>query len=438
MRQTLFLIPAAFFGPLGYLSIAWLIFSAVLLFWLVRRQGWNAETRSYLPVIGLMWLAIAFVLPALVESGGVPIRGYGVMVLLGVISGVALAAYLARRMGLDPEVIFSLAFVMFIAAIVGARAFYVVQYWDQFIQVETDAGPRSATLLETLGNIANVTKGGLVVYGALLAGLAAGVWFLRRRQLPILAVGDLIAPSIMLGLALGRLGCLMNGCCFGGVCQTEWVGPIPVLPLTFPGKPESPPYQHQLEHGLAQGIILGERMVDGAARPIVAAIDPQSPAAKTNLQPGDVITQINAQAVGSLQEAQAELLASRRSVVIQRVGGEPVRWALIGAQPPARSLPVFPAQIYASINAAILTLLLWAAYPFRPRDGFVIALLLTLYPLTRFLEEVIRSDEPGRFGTGLTIAQLVSLALAALAVPLWLYVFRQPARLALPRGANFA
>jgi phosphatidylglycerol:prolipoprotein diacylglycerol transferase len=105
---------------------------------------------------------------------------------------------------------------------------------------------------------------------------------------------------------------------------------------------------------------------------------------------------------------------------------------LSGPPPPARSLPVSPAQIYAAINAAILALLLWAVYPFRPRDGFVIALLLTLYPLTRFLEEVIRTDEPGRFGTGLTIAQLVSLGLAGAVIPLWLYLWRQPAKLALP------
>jgi phosphatidylglycerol:prolipoprotein diacylglycerol transferase len=432
MYPTLYRVPDAFFGPLGYLSIAWLIFSGVLLGWMVRRHGWNAETRSYLPVIGLMWLAIALVLPRLVEDGGVPIRGYGVMVLLGVISGVALAAWLGQRMGLDPEIIFSLAFVMFIAAIIGARAFYVVQYWDQFIHVETESGKRAATLAETLGNIINVTKGGLVVYGALLGGLVAGIVFLRRRELPILAIGDLIAPSLLLGLALGRIGCLMNGCCFGGVCETEWVGPIPVMPLTFPGKPESPPYQYQLEHGLAQGIIVGVREVEGIARPAVVAIDPQGPAAKTDLKVGDAITHINAQEIHNLKQAQAELLASRRSVVIERLGGEPVRWALIGVQPPARSLPVSPAQIYAAINAAILALLLWAVYPFRPRDGFVIALLLTLYPLTRFLEEVIRTDEPGRFGTGLTIAQLVSLGLAVAVIPLWLYLWRQPAKLALP------
>ena len=83
-----------------------------------------------------------------------------------------------------------------------------------------------------------------------------------------------------------------------------------------------------------------------------------------------------------------------------------------------------------------LVTLLWAVYPFRPRDGFVIALLLTLYPLTRFLEEVIRSDEPGRFGTGLTIAQLVSLGLAVAVIPLWIYLWRQPATLALPPATS--
>ena len=80
VRQTLFFIPDQLgplpvFGAWGWLSIIWVLFSAGLILWLVRRHGWSAETRSYLPVIGIVWLAIAFLLPVLVEETGVPIRG---------------------------------------------------------------------------------------------------------------------------------------------------------------------------------------------------------------------------------------------------------------------------------------------------------------------------------------------------------------------------
>jgi phosphatidylglycerol:prolipoprotein diacylglycerol transferase len=442
MRQTLFFIPEQLgplplFGWYGWLSILWLLFAAGLIAWLVRREGWNAETRSYLPVAGIVWLAIAFVVPMLMEEGqGIPIRGYGVLMLCGVIAGVALAAYRARQMGVDPEVIFSLAFVMFITAIVGARAFYVIQYWKEFTEVATDEGLRPATWGETLQAVLNVTKGGLVVYGSLIGGLIGGGWFLVKRGIPLLATADLIAPSLLVGLALGRLGCLMNGCCFGGVCETDWVGPVWVGRITFPGEQatnppvESPPYQQQREAGLLQGITIGQ---NEAGLPIVASIDPQGPAAKTALQAGDEILSVNGVSVFSAESARRTLLAARSKIVIERAQGSAVTWNL-----PLRSRPVFPAQIYAAINAAILALLLWVAYPFRPRDGAIMALLLTLYPITRILEEAIRSDEPGRWGTGLTISQLVSVGFLLAVVPLWFYIFRQPRLLAFPPKVAFA
>jgi hypothetical protein len=104
---------------------------------------------------------------------------------------------------------------------------------------------------------------------------------------------------------------------------------------------------------------------------------------------------------------------------------------------PARSLPVHATQIYSSINAALLCLLLWAYYPMRRRDGEVFAALLLLYPITRILLEVVRVDEGGKFGTGLTISQLVSLVLIAASIVLWIYVLRQPPGSALPCQGEF-
>lgn len=430
MRQTLFFIPEQLgplplFGPFGWVSIAWLLFAGGLIAWMVRREGWNAETRSYLPVAGIVWLAIAFFVPFLMEPKlGIPIRGYGVLLLCGVIAGVSLAAYRARQMGVDPELIFSLAFVMFITAIVGARAFYVIQYWRQDFAVP---GAQWTTIVR---DVLNVTKGGLVVYGSLIGGLIGGGWFLARRGMPVLATADIVAPCLLVGLALGRIGCLMNGCCYGGVCETDWIGPVWVGRITFPGVQatnppvESPPYQQQREAGLLQGVKIG---ASEAGLPIVAEVAPGSSAAKAGLKVNDAILAINGQPVLSEAGARRALLAAQADIVIERAGGPPVGWKL-----PPRSLPVFPAQIYAAINAAILALLLWVVYPFRPRDGFIMALLLTLYPITRVLEEAIRTDEPGRFGTGLTISQLVSVGILLAVVPLWIYIFRQPASLAYP------
>lgn len=290
MLQTLCYIPEkidALFGiptfGFGLALILWAIASVGLLTFLVRRQGWNDDTRSYLPILLLLGLGIAFLAPRLMEGPlGLPIRGYGVMVTLGVICGVGLSAWQARRMGLDPEIIFSLAFWMFLLGIGGARTAYVIQYWDQFPQ---------ENIWQTLFAIVNLTKGGLVVYGSVIGGLVAWFAYCRVRKLPLLAIGDLIAPGMLVGLALGRLGCLCNGCCYGGVC--EGTG----LPsFTFPHYADaragklSDPYVHQQTLGLLHGFRLGPGK-EGEV--VVTQVLPNSPAAQSGLTVGTQIKRID-------------------------------------------------------------------------------------------------------------------------------------------------
>ena len=100
MRQTLFYIPTQIDGvPLfgfGILLAAWAIGSLALLAYLVRKQGFNSDTKAYLPVLGLLGVFI-YALPSVVgEEQGLPIRGYGVMLLLAVSSAVALLVHRAN------------------------------------------------------------------------------------------------------------------------------------------------------------------------------------------------------------------------------------------------------------------------------------------------------------------------------------------------------
>jgi phosphatidylglycerol:prolipoprotein diacylglycerol transferase len=99
---------------------------------------------------------------------------------------------------------------------------------------------------------------------------------------------------------------------------------------------------------------------------------------------------------------------------------------------PPRSLPVHPTQIYASVNAGLIFLVLWFYYPFRRRDGEVFALFLVLYPLARIVEEFIRDDETGQLGTPFTISQWISFGLLAIAAGLWIYLLRRPRGCLLP------
>lgn len=502
MRQTLFHIPRqAFEGALfgfGWLFFLWLAVLAAFVVWNTARKSWGPESRGALAMLLLIGGAIVFILPQILEKDGLAIRGYGVMVMLGVVAGVAIAAHRAARLGLDPDIIYSLAFWMFLAGIAGARLFYIVQKRDQF---------------HSLGQILNFTQGGLVVYGSVIGGLAAGFWFAHRRRLPILALADLIAPSMLVGLAIGRLGCLLNGCCYGGVCSPDWP-----LGLAFPAG--SPPYLSQLALGELHGIRLAE---DNQGRPIVSQVVAGSAAERAGLKPGTIVAAIRLPPLESLEAANGDLhlagqplslVVARRSTrqpinltlrpsrspgksgndlgmefvaegenaaLVRKVApggpaeeaglrvgdrivaaklpevrsleaaaerlqfagreigvvspnGEAYVWSV--SKRPTHSLEVHPTQIYSSLGAGALAFFLWAVYPFRRRDGEVFTWMITLYPIGRFLIEIIRDDEAGQWGTPLTISQLISIVIGLFALAFWFFLRSRPRRLAWPANPD--
>lgn len=430
MRQTLFYIPHEIGGVpflgLGWLLGIWLLVGLFLIWASWKQHGWSSETLWQFPVLFIVAAAIAFVLPNVEEraviSGsppdtwpilGLPIRGYGVMVLLAVVSGVAVALYRAKRLGISSDVIFGLAFAMFLSGIVGARVFYIIQYWDE-IYVPND--PRS-----TLASMVNLVEGGLVVYGSLIGAFFGFCYFMWKHKLPALAIADLIAPSMALGLAIGRIGCLMNGCCFGGVCEegiaSNWA-------VTFPV--DSPPYVQQKSLGLFHGFRLEES--GGIVR--VAEIMSDEILANTQLAAGQHVHSINRKPVSSLADAQNILARSGTDITITTNAGT---IPLYASQPfPVTSHRVHPTQIYSAINAFLIFLLGLTLYPYRSKDGQVIATVLTTYGITRFLLELIRTDEAGFYSTGLTISQNVSILMLIFLAALWLFVTLRRAENAFP------
>lgn len=158
--------------------------------------------------------------------GGIKIFGYGMMLFLAFLGSMNLAAWLARREKLDPEVIYDLSLGVFLGGLVGARLFYVIQYW----------GVRVHTLLD----VVRVWEGGIVLYGSIIGGTLAFFVYRMRRPFPLRPFLDVIAPALALGIAVGRFGCFLNGCCFGDVCRLPWA-------VAFPAS--SPPWAaHRLAH----------------------------------------------------------------------------------------------------------------------------------------------------------------------------------------------
>lgn len=395
MLSELFRIPVEAGGVpilgIGVLLALWLVGFCAVMAWHASRRGIDGDFWAYAQpaVVGALVLLFA---PRFVPQG-IPIRGYGVMLLLAISVGVTMAVHRARRHGIAPDTIFALMFWLFIAGIAGARAFFVIEYWDE----RYDGRPLS----ETIFDVAQFTEGGLVVYGSVIGGLVAFVWFVRRHGLPLLGMADILAPCFMAGLAIGRIGCLLNGCCYGGQCDQPWA-------VTFPV--DSPPFMDQLVHGELHGVRLvdskGVQLVDGDS---LRKID-----------------SINGEPIATLDDAArtlSEAYAFSKPVEIELADGEVVDRP---AATRSRSLPVHPTQVYSTINAGLTSWLLWAWFPHRRRDGEVALLMFTVYPVSRFLLEAIRIDESAIFGTGLSISQNVSLVVLGLAAVGWVLLLRTP------------
>ncbi len=441
MQRTLFVIPVPddLFGlpvvGMGWLLILWGLIVAVWIFLLSRKPTFMQELLGHLPLFAIVAAAIVFVLPMLrVAEGdqiGFPVRGYGVLLVFAIVSAVGLAAYRAQSMGLNPEVIFSLAMVMIVCGVIGARVFFVIQYWENFYR----PGDWQATAKE----IFKVTEGGIVVYGSLIGAAISFVVFCYRKQINALALADLIAPSLMIGMFFGRLGCFMNGCCYGGLCTLP-------LAVQFPqGNPPqyTPPYVRHLENGAFYGLLFVE---NEKGQVLVANVLSDSAASKTEkFEVGDVVESIDGYPLKSEEYEPLDLLKNRFLASWMKTGPRKgtleIRLAGKGDvalhvdEMPEASLPIHPTQVYSSLNGLILCLLVLAYYPFRKADGEVIALALGLYSIARFLLEVIRTDEYAIGGTGLTISQNVSVAILVLAIGLFIFSRFRKQPLAWPREA---
>lgn len=140
---------------------------------------------------------------------------YGLCVAAGFWIGTWTAARRAPRAGLHPDTVWDLLWVLIVAGIVGARALYVATYWDRDF--------RNQPFTE----IFMVHHGGLVFHGGFVGATLAGFAWCAWRRWPAWTMADLMAPSLAVGHAIGRIGCLLNGCCYGRRCDLPWAWRYP-------------------------------------------------------------------------------------------------------------------------------------------------------------------------------------------------------------------
>ena len=139
--------------------------------------------------------------PILFEIGGIRIYSFGVMTAVGFLIAVTLLFNSNRRKGFHPDAMSDLALGLFISGLVGARALFILLNWEQF--------------RDTPWDMLQFQKGGLVAYGGVFLAILFTVAFTRLKSIPFWESVDLMAPLWILGLAFGRIGCFLNGCCYG-------------------------------------------------------------------------------------------------------------------------------------------------------------------------------------------------------------------------------
>lgn len=149
------------------------------------------------------------------------------MIALAFLAGLWTATRRARRENIPGEYIADVTLWLMVGSILGARFVYVTTYW----KTEFANQPFSEVFM--------IQHGGLVYYGGLIGATIAGMIYLRWKKMPLWKTADVLAPSIALGSVFGRIGCLLNGCCYGRPCNLPWAirfpadhptGGVPVHP----------------------------------------------------------------------------------------------------------------------------------------------------------------------------------------------------------------
>jgi phosphatidylglycerol:prolipoprotein diacylglycerol transferase len=169
--------------------------------------------------------------PILFHIVNFPIHSYGFMLAISFLFGIWFASWRAKKENLQPDLISDVGFWVILSAILGARLYYVVLHFEEF------SGDLSAIFNPF--HAGNLGIGGLVMYGGFIGALIATVIFFKVKKAPFLPYADVSAASLGFGIFLTRIGCFLNGCCYGGQTSSS-------IGVSFPLNSPAGMYEHDI------------------------------------------------------------------------------------------------------------------------------------------------------------------------------------------------
>ena len=351
---------------------------------------WNYQPKSIQAAAA--WIALA----GLVAGGlayffadtGLPIYGFGMMLFLAFLACNWVGGRRAEQDGVPREVVQDLGIWLIVGGLIGARLTSVFS-----------SGHLPDSLWKAFIQFISIWDGGIVLYGAVIGGLVAYViahfTVFRKMGVTTLKLADILAPTLAVGLCLGRVGCFLNGCCYGQVAAAN----CPICAISFPLS--APPRYEMVNKGYQTAA--GFTLAPGKADAVVAQVEPGSSAARAGLKTGDHILMADGLPLSGAESrfpgfSPVENLdqymgnfgswpRGKNDLQLEvRDGDGATRTLTIWP----RTLPLHPTQLYEVISMFLLFLLLTAYYPFRRHDGQVMALLMICYALHRYLNEMLR------------------------------------------------
>lgn len=288
----------------------------------------------------------------------IPVYGYGLMLVVAFLACVITARFLAVRKGMNPEHFVDATLIAVATGIIGARLCSVLENLHEYTRADRTFG-------QNLLNVFNTREGGLTFYGGFLLATPCVIAYGLFRRANILRGMDIVAPVVMIGLGFGRIGCFLNGCCYGEQCRLPWAVRFPYY---------SNAYLDQNSTGKLT--IPVELLTMG--HPLNPDLPPVADSARL-----------------------AALAAS------------------------SYALPVHPTEIYSSLTAFLLAALLIAYLGLPHIDGRVFALMLMLEGVARYILEMIRVEPavltvPWRGQTyGLSISMILGVVVFVAGIVMW-------------------